>query len=52
MNLVTADGEIVLIDEITPDSSRYFYTEGYRGERLRGRGTNNFQKVCASMAYK
>lgn len=26
----TADGEIVLIDEIhTPDSSRYFYAEGY-----------------------
>lgn len=26
----TADGEIVLIDEIhTPDSSRYFYSEGY-----------------------
>lgn len=30
----TADGEIVLIDEIhTPDSSRYFYAEGYL-ERL------------------
>ncbi|WP_037320598.1 phosphoribosylaminoimidazolesuccinocarboxamide synthase [Salegentibacter sp. Hel_I_6] len=27
----TADGEIVLIDEIhTPDSSRYFYADGYR----------------------
>lgn len=27
----TADGEIVLIDEIhTPDSSRYFYAEGYK----------------------
>jgi len=27
----TADGEIVLIDEIhTPDSSRYFYAEGYQ----------------------
>ena len=26
-----ADGEIVLIDEIhTPDSSRYFYADGYR----------------------
>lgn len=31
----TADGEIVLIDEIhTPDSSRYFYAEGYL-DRLR-----------------
>ena len=30
----TAEGEIVLIDEIhTPDSSRYFYAEGYQ-ERL------------------
>jgi phosphoribosylaminoimidazole-succinocarboxamide synthase len=27
----TKDGKIVLIDEIhTPDSSRYFYTEGYQ----------------------
>jgi len=31
----TKDGEIILIDEIhTPDSSRYFYEEGYE-ERLR-----------------
>ncbi len=31
----TADGEIVLIDEVhTPDSSRYFYLEGYE-ERFR-----------------
>jgi phosphoribosylaminoimidazole-succinocarboxamide synthase len=33
----TADGKIVLIDEIhTPDSSRYFYAEGY--EERQGRG--------------
>ena len=32
----TADGEIVLIDEIhTPDSSRYFYSEGYEDRQAR-----------------
>lgn len=30
----TADGDIVLIDEIhTPDSSRYFYAEGYKARQ-------------------
>ncbi|WP_299361867.1 phosphoribosylaminoimidazolesuccinocarboxamide synthase [Winogradskyella sp.] len=33
----TKDGEIVLIDEIhTPDSSRYFYAEGYQERQDRG----------------
>jgi phosphoribosylaminoimidazole-succinocarboxamide synthase len=33
----TADGEIVLIDEIhTPDSSRYFYAEGYEERQKNG----------------
>lgn len=33
----TKDGEIVLIDEIhTPDSSRYFYAEGYQDRQSRG----------------
>ncbi|TVZ27661.1 phosphoribosylaminoimidazole-succinocarboxamide synthase [Gillisia sp. Hel_I_86] len=33
----TADGEIVLIDEIhTPDSSRYFYAEGYEERQDKG----------------
>ena len=33
----TKDGEIVLIDEIhTPDSSRYFYTEGYQNRQNKG----------------
>jgi len=33
----TKDGEIVLIDEIhTPDSSRYFYTEGYEERQRKG----------------
>ncbi|WP_411030417.1 phosphoribosylaminoimidazolesuccinocarboxamide synthase [Spongiimicrobium sp. 3-5] len=33
----TSSGEIVLIDEIhTPDSSRYFYTEGYQERQDKG----------------
>lgn len=33
----TKDGKIVLIDEIhTPDSSRYFYTDGYQERQDRG----------------
>ena len=33
----TKDGEIVLIDEIhTPDSSRYFYADGYKDRQDRG----------------
>jgi phosphoribosylaminoimidazole-succinocarboxamide synthase len=33
----TKDGQIVLIDEIhTPDSSRYFYTEGYQERQDKG----------------
>ena len=33
----TAQGEIVLIDEIhTPDSSRYFYSEGYTERQAKG----------------
>jgi phosphoribosylaminoimidazole-succinocarboxamide synthase len=33
----TKDGQIVLIDEIhTPDSSRYFYAEGYQDRQDRG----------------
>ena len=33
----TRDGEIVLIDEIhTPDSSRYFYKEGYEERQENG----------------
>jgi len=33
----TKDGEIVLIDEIhTPDSSRYFYSEGYQERQEKG----------------
>jgi phosphoribosylaminoimidazole-succinocarboxamide synthase len=33
----TADGKIVLIDEIhTPDSSRYFYRKGYKNRQNKG----------------
>jgi len=33
----TADGKIVLIDEIhTPDSSRYFYADGYEDRQVKG----------------
>lgn len=41
----TADGEIVLIDEIhTPDSSRYFYLEGYPERQARGEEQKQLSK--------
>jgi phosphoribosylaminoimidazole-succinocarboxamide synthase len=42
----TKNGEIVLIDEIhTPDSSRYFYAEGYQQQpRQRRKSKNNCLK--------
>lgn len=41
----TADGEIVLIDEIhTPDSSRYFYAEGYEERQKRGEAQKQLSK--------
>ena len=41
----TKDGEIVLIDEIhTPDSSRYFYAEGYQGRQDRGEEQKQLSK--------
>jgi len=41
----TADGEIVLIDEIhTPDSSRYFYAEGYKERQARGEAQKQLSK--------
>lgn len=41
----TKDGEIVLIDEIhTPDSSRYFYTDGYKGRQERGEAQKQLSK--------
>ena len=41
----TTDGEIVLIDEIhTPDSSRYFYAEGYQERQDRGEGQKQLSK--------
>ena len=41
----TADGEIVLIDEIhTPDSSRYFYQKGYQDRQDRGESQKQLSK--------
>lgn len=41
----TKDGKIVLIDEIhTPDSSRYFYTEGYSERQKRGESQKQLSK--------
>ena len=41
----TTDGKIVLIDEIhTPDSSRYFYSEGYQQRQDRGEAQQQLSK--------
>ena len=41
----TSDGKIVLIDEIhTPDSSRYFYADGYRERQDRGEAQKQLSK--------
>ncbi|MEX0314220.1 MAG: phosphoribosylaminoimidazolesuccinocarboxamide synthase [Allomuricauda sp.] len=41
----TKDGEIVLIDEIhTPDSSRYFYAEGYEERQAKGEPQKQLSK--------
>lgn len=41
----TKDGKIVLIDEIhTPDSSRYFYAEGYAERQNRGEAQKQLSK--------
>ncbi|HEY5689238.1 MAG TPA: phosphoribosylaminoimidazolesuccinocarboxamide synthase [Yeosuana sp.] len=41
----TKDGKIVLIDEIhTPDSSRYFYAEGYQERQERGEAQKQLSK--------
>lgn len=41
----TSEGEIVLIDEIhTPDSSRYFYAEGYEERQQRGEAQKQLSK--------
>lgn len=41
----TADGKIVLIDEIhTPDSSRYFYADGYQERQDKGESQKQLSK--------
>ena len=43
--MVIADGKIFLIDEIhTPDSSRYFYTEGYEERQKNGEAQKQLSK--------
>ena len=47
----TPDGRILLIDEIhTPDSSRYFYAEGYaeRQERNESARSSSARSSCAN----
>jgi len=39
------DGEVVLMDEVhTPDSSRYFYADGYHERQLRGESQKQLSK--------
>ena len=46
----TKDGKIVLIDEIhTPDSSRYFYAEGYQDRQDKESSKAIVKRVCTSM---
>ncbi|MBO3116362.1 phosphoribosylaminoimidazolesuccinocarboxamide synthase [Winogradskyella sp. DF17] len=41
----TKDGKIVLIDEIhTPDSSRYFYADGYKDRQAKGEAQKQLSK--------
>jgi len=41
----TSDGDIVLIDEVhTPDSSRYFYSEGYQERFVKGEPQRQLSK--------
>ncbi|MDO4880579.1 MAG: phosphoribosylaminoimidazolesuccinocarboxamide synthase [Capnocytophaga sp.] len=41
----TKDGEIILIDEVhTPDSSRYFYAEGYKERQEKGEEQKQLSK--------
>lgn len=41
----TSEGEIVLIDEIhTPDSSRYFYSDGYKERQEKGESQKQLSK--------
>ena len=50
------DGKVYLIDEIhTPDSSRYFYADGYKvAERLRieQRATTVVKRICTPVAHR
>jgi len=48
----TADGEILLIDEVhTPDSSRYWSVENYKAALEDGRAPEHFDKEWLRLAY-
>jgi Phosphoribosylaminoimidazolesuccinocarboxamide (SAICAR) synthase len=39
------NGTVILIDEIhTPDSSRYFYSDGFNERQIKGEPQNNYRK--------
>jgi len=41
----TLDGEVILMDEIhTPDSSRYFYADGYEARQIKGEAQKQLSK--------
>lgn len=44
------DGKIYLIDEIhTPDSSRYFYADGYEERLAKGEDASTIQRIRSRM---
>ena len=46
-----ADGKVYLIDEIhTPDSSRYFYAEGYQERLEKGNSSASLEGICTPVA--
>ena len=46
------EGKVITIDEIhTPDSSRYFYAEGYEERLARANPASALKGICARMAY-
>ncbi len=48
----TADGEVVLIDEVhTPDSSRFWKADSYAGRFTAGLEPDNFDKEFVRLAY-
>jgi len=49
----TKDGKIVLIDEIhTPDSSRYFYAEGYQERQDSAEAQKKLSKELVRQSFR